>query len=335
MAERCSITACCPRAAPATGRRGLYLFTFTDNYTWYGMAEMARAFREAGLPEADRLTREADEYRQCILDVMHEQEVVDPETQQLFVPNAVFYKDGYKASWWMADGPIQMFRTGFLKPDDKRFVSTYEITRQKHGVLLGMHETYGHPEWYNTQTDHTFYNCYLARREFEKAILTFYSAFVYGVSHDCLQTQERTNVLEPNYGTYNTNASNIGRLLGMMKTMVIDEQEPDRLWLLRGCPRRWFAAGQSIEVAAAPTESGPIALAVRTAAAGDVTVALTLPPQYDAARRPIFVRVPHPERKAIRRVAIDGQDAATFDAAEEVVELRGLGEGQHAITVHY
>jgi hypothetical protein len=297
-----------PKGRVGDWPEGSYIYTMTDNYTWYGMARIATAFRKAGLPEADRLTCEAEEYRQCILDVMHREEGVDPETGLFFVPNAVFYKKGYRASWWMADGPIQLFYTGLLDPQDKRFAPMFEYNKRKHGVLLGMHETYGHPDWYNNQTDHTYYMCYLARGEYEKALLTFYSSFVYGTSDDCYQTQERTHMYEPMSGPYHLNASNIGRLLGMQKRMLIDEQDADagKLWLLRGCPRRWFAKGETIVVENAPTLFGKMAVSTKSDGK-TITVEIACPERESP--KEIRVAVRHPDRKPLMKATANGQPA--------------------------
>jgi hypothetical protein len=314
---------------------GSYLFTFTDNYTWYGMSEIAKCFQDAGLSESSKLIKEAEEYRQCILNVMHQEETIDSETGQLFVPNAVGFKRGYRASWWMADGPVQMFRTGLLKPNDKRFAATFEITKRKHGVLLGMHETYGHPEWYNNQTDHTFYRCYLVRDEFEKALLTYYSSLVYGLSHDCFQTQERTTVYDPNAGTYHINASNIGRILEMMKTMVVDEQESGTLWLLRGCPRRWLSTGQSIQVEDAPTVYGKLNLMVDSTSAGEIKVEFSLDNSASfQLPNVVLIRVAHPTRKTIQKVVVNGKNWTRFNAKKEAIEIRPTG-GRQQVVVHY
>jgi hypothetical protein len=286
------------------------------------MARVADAFRKAGLPEASRLVCEAREYRQCILDVMHREEGVNPETGLFFVPNAVFYKKGYRASWWMADGPIQLFYTGMLAPTDKRFAPMYEHTKRKHGVLLGMHETYGHPDWYNNQTDHTYYMCYLARGEYEKALLTFYSSFVYGTSADCYQTQERTHMYEPMSGPYHINGSNIGRLLEMQKRMLIDEQDAGtgKLWLLRGCPRRWFEPGQSILVEKAPTLFGTMAIRSK-ASAQDITIDVNPPDRDIPEAMTLLIRCP--KNRTVKSVTINGKEAAFNNAAVVLPREKG------------
>ena len=81
---------------------------------------------------------------------------------------------------------------------------------------------------------------------------------------------------DANYAPFQPNASGNGRLLDMLRRMVIDDQEPGALWLLRGCPRRWFAPGQSIVVEDAPTFSGKMAL--RTEATDDTVVIDVEPP---------------------------------------------------------
>ena len=57
-----------------------------------------------------------------------------------------------------------------------------------------------------------------------------------------------------------------------MRRMVIDEQDEAQgvLWLLRACPRRWFAPGKSVSAIDAPTLFGK--MAVKTAVTGNAIV---------------------------------------------------------------
>ena len=111
-----------PSGRPGDQEGKWYQFTFNDNFTWLGMSEIAAAFHQAGLPEAQRLTQDAEEYRQRILDVIRQQQYVNPETHLLFIPNSVGYRlGGPRDPYWQADGPIQLFDTGLLSPRDERF----------------------------------------------------------------------------------------------------------------------------------------------------------------------------------------------------------------------
>jgi len=290
-------------ADDVTGK--VYSVTLTDNFTWYGMSQMAEAFAEAGLPEAERLKREAEEYRQCILDAVHRIEVRDPETGLRVIPNAVGGKLG--DHYWPANGPVQLFDTGILAPGDRYFEHMIGYTERKHGILMGLAEHIeGGAEWYPNQTERAYFKCYLARGEVEKALLVLYSDLVYGMSNDTLQTCERFHFDDPNFAPLQPNASGNGRIMGMLRRMVIDEQDAGSgvLWLLRGCPRRWFAKGKSIVVEKAPTLFGEIT--VRTESDGNViTVDIECPKREPPSEIRLVVR--HPERLATTQATANGQ----------------------------
>ncbi len=301
----------------------VYNYTFSDSFTWLGMSEMAKAFTEAGRPEAERLTREAEEYRQCILDVMRRVEHIDPDTGLLFVPDIVYPRAGrYRSSQWHGAGPIQFFATGLLDPADKRFEPMLEYLRitPEFGLLMGLAQRMGPDHWYINQVEKTYYKCYLARGEFEKALLTFYSNFTYGLSSDCYQTVERIRPLDGNFSPWQPNASGNGRMLEMLRRMVIDEQEAGKLWLLRGCPRRWFEPGKSIVVTDAPTLFGKMAL--RTQADNrKISVEIDAPERKSPKEMIVVMR--HPERLAPSRCVVNQSDVRVFGETVIVPEPRG------------
>ena len=108
-----------------------------------------------------------------------------------------------------------------------------------------------------------------------------------------------------NYAPFQPNSSGNGRVLTMLRRMVIDEQDEAQgtLWLLRGCPRRWFAPGKSISVSDAPTVFGKMAL--RTACT-DHAITIDIDPPADPAMKQLCVAVRHPARQKPRRVTING-----------------------------
>jgi hypothetical protein len=196
-----------------------------------------------------------------------------------------------------------MFATDLLDAaSDERFVPMVTYLRAHYGMLMGItgnmkgQEHGDRPgEWYVNSSERGFFKNYLARGETEKALLFFYSTLVYGLSHDCYQTVERILVSDPNFAPFQPNASGNGRLLDMMRRMVIDEQDPGKLWLLRGCPRRWFADGQSIDVKDAPTYFGKMSF--HMAASGK-----TIRVDIDAPCRVTDLKNPSPSpRKAGER----------------------------------
>jgi len=309
-----------------------YQFGFTDTYTWLGLSRFAEALRQAGLPEAAQLAREADDYRECILEAARRAQFVDPDTGLLFVPNCVFHREGVRGGLWWADGPSAMFGTGLLPATDERFEATVEYTRRTWGLLMGlcghMEPDPGHPFWYVNSAERGYLRNDLSRGEIEKALLLFYSTLVYGLSHDALQTCERIDLRQGNYAPFQPNASGNGRILEMLRRLIVDEQDPGVLWLLRGCPRRWFGEGQAIAVGDLPTLYGPLSL--RTEARnGTVAVGLEAPGPGPIPEVRLVVR--HPDHPAPARVTVNGIPIAVEGGA---VALRGV-HGQARVVYEY
>jgi hypothetical protein len=324
-----------PKGRPHDWEGHYYYFCFSDGTTCKGMAEMASAFRQAGLPEAERLAADADEYRRCILNTLERVARKDPETGLLFVPNTVYggRGDPEKVGGWVSDGPRILFDTGILDPvkDNKYWQSYLDMVQRRYGVLGGLMLHFGadgdslnwktgqgSPFWYVLQTELYWHRDFLARGELEKALLVFYSSFLYGMSEDLCETVERVNLADSNYAPLSPNASSSGRALGMIRRLVVDEQDEaqGKLWLLRGCPRRWFAPGKSIAVSDAPTVFGKTVL--RTTCT-DRTITIDVDPPADAALKQLCIAVRHPARQKPTKVTINGA-STTIDG--EIVTVR-------------
>ena len=289
-------------------------FFFSDTYSWKGMAEIAAAFQDAGFPEADRLRSEADEYRTCILEAVSKAQFTDPVTGLQFIPNLTGYQAGERGGLWWADGPSCMFFTGLLNASsDPRFDAMVGYLTQTWGTLAGLMNRMDEPKelgkknpfWYVNSCERGYFESFLARNETEKALLVFYSNLVYGMSQDCYQTVERIHVSDANYAPFQPNASGNGRMIDMFRRMVIDEQEPGVLWLLRGCPRRWFAPGESISVENAPTLFGTMAL--HTHSTND-TISVVIDAPDRKTPREIKVVVRHPDGKHPLKITVNGVD---------------------------
>jgi hypothetical protein len=297
-------------------------FCFSDGYTYQGMAEMAAAFREAGLAEADRLAADVEEYRRCLRDVVERVEFTDPETGLRFLPNTVYFRQGERGGAWASDGPRALFDAGVLHPvaDAKYWEPMLALLQHRMGTLGGLmlHFQGGggdeneqwkidpdSPYWYCNFVELSYDRDFLARGELEKALLVFYTNLAYGMSPDLYQTVERVDVADSNYAPWQPNSSANGRILAAIRRMVIDEQdEADGvLWLLRGCPRRWFAPGKSMAVRDAPTLFGKMALQT-TSTADAITIDIDPPTERPLKQLRIALR--HPSRQKAREVTVNG-----------------------------
>jgi hypothetical protein len=302
-------------------------FPFTDGYTYKGMAATAAAFREVGLPEAAQFTADADDYRRCIRDVVERVAFADPDTGLLFIPNSVFFRPRNKGDLperggaWASDGPRSLFDTDVLNPvtDAKYWEPMLALLQRRMGVLGGLMLHFrddGEPEQWTIQKDSPFWYCnfielgyfrdFVARGEVEKALLAFYTNLAYGTSPDLYQTVERVNVLDSNYAPFQPNSSANGRSLMAMRRMVIDEQDEAQgvLWLLRACPRRWFAPGKSVSAIDAPTLFGK--MAVKTAVTGNAIV-IDIDSPVVRPIKELRVALRHPSRRKPNEVTVNGK----------------------------
>jgi hypothetical protein len=296
-----------PAGRATDGGERDYMVGFSDNYTWEGMAAMAEAFRVAGLSEAEQMIRDADDYRECILEAVRRSQYEDPDTGLLVIPNSLTRRGaahGGKA--FDIRYSLAMWQTGLLDATDPRFDAAMEWQQRRGGFLMGLVFPFpiGSTIWYVNSIEKGKYMNHLARGELEKSLLVFYTNLIYSMSQDCFQTVERIDLDEPNFSPFQQNASGNGRIIEMCRRMVIDEQEPDVLWLLRGCPRRWFAPGKTIAVDNAPTRFGPMAL--RTQSDGRTVAVEVEGPSWESPRE-LRVAVRHPDRLPVARATANGR----------------------------
>jgi hypothetical protein len=314
-----------PKGRPHDWEGHFYYYCFTDAYTCKGMAESAAAFRSAELPEAARLTADADEYRRSILDTVEKVAFKDPETGLLFLPNTVYFRQGDRGNGgvWLLDGPRVLFDLGILDPvaDAKYWQPLLEIVQRRWGTLGGLMCHFNlmesidewnvpkeSPFWYVLAGDACWHKDFLARGELEKSLLVLYSSLVYAMSEDMFETVERVNVADSNFAPFQPNSSGNGLVLTMLRRIVIDEQDEAKgtLWLLRGCPRRWFAAGKSVEVRDAPTVFGKIAFKTTCT---DRTTTLDIDAPTDPALKRLCIAVRHPQKRNPTKVTVNGANA--------------------------
>jgi hypothetical protein len=76
------------------------------------------------------------------------------------------------------------------------------------------------------------------------------------------------------------------------------------LWLLRGCPRRWFAPGKTIAVENAPTLFGKMGLRTRC---DDRTISVDIDAPSWEPPRELRVVVRHPQRRAMTGATVNGK----------------------------
>jgi hypothetical protein len=177
----------------------------------------------------------------------------------------------------------------------------------------------------------------------EDFLLSFYGALAHGAAQDVRTSPEdctiwpgRTDNLslreELHAARWNWQSgydealgSSPGVILQLVRSMLVDEGFDDRgddgsLRLLSGIPRAWLEDGKEIHARRAATHFGPLSLdVVSQVQAGRIDVAVDL----DAPRGPlsrIVLKVPHPQRRPIRSVRVNGKERAPADAETIILD---------------
>jgi hypothetical protein len=315
-------------------KQGSYSYCFTDGWSWLGLQRAAEALADIGHPDGRRLLREAQDYRADILEVMRRVRRTDPSLPPY--PERVYGSDGWGS---FNTSGLSLLQTGLLSPRDPAFEQIESYSKQHYG-WLGLHgfikakEAQMHDirQVYTVTSDDIFHAAWLARGEVEKALLTFYSVLAYGVDRETLGSVERFSPDDRRFTPFFMNGSASSRICAMIRKTVLLE-EGGTMRLLAGAPRRWLEPGKRIEVVNATTYFGKADFRlVREQDAVRATLRLTR--THPDRLKHISMRVPHPDRAAIKSVTLNGAPWRAVDTDREVVELPA-GRDHYDVVIRY
>ena len=320
-----------------TSQKEPYYFCFTDGFTYKGLRRAAEALADINHPDGPHLLKEADGYRDDILEVMRRTRQTDsslpPYPEQLYGP------DGWGS---FATGAISLIDAGLLDPDDPAFVAI-ESYMKKHfnQNVLGLTGRCPSEDparkgssYYVIESDNIYHYAWVLRGEVEKSLLILYSALGLGVDKQTLCAVERILLYDRRYAPFSVNTSNGADLCSMIRRTLLIEKDSE-LSLLAAAPRRWLEAGKKIEVEDAPTYFGKMNLKVESQVDEQKIVAdLALESDRKDKIRRIRLRLPHPTKKPMQQVTVNGVAWKSFNTESEVIEL-SPAENRHRVVVWY
>jgi hypothetical protein len=300
---------------------------------WRGLRDVAAMLDDMGdKKEADRLNRQAADYRKVILEAVAKSERRD--TKPPFIPVALLSDEP-------AHDPLTATRHGSYYNLMCPYIIGSEIFGQgseredwllgyleNHGAIsMGMIRTMPHQGQFNGEAGvNPLYGlryqlALLRRGEREKALVGFYGQLAQGMTRDTFIGGEGSRFL---HGDANgrsfylppNSTSNAAWLITLRNLLVQDwdldeDGKPDTLRLLFAAPRRWLEDGKQIDVENAPTQFGPVSCRVESKLGdGYVTMHIVPPPR---APKTISLRAPLPDGWEVESVEVDGQPAALVD----------------------
>lgn len=319
--------------------RASYYFCFTDGYTYQGLNRIAQALEDIKHPEGQRLLKEAEGYRQDILEVMRRTRQTNPDLppypDHLYEPPTPGWAD-------FSAGALSLVDTGFINPHDAAFVQLENYMKKHYnrnvlGLTGGLRkdgDRNAPNAYYVDFSEDIWQRGWILRDEIEKALLTFYSMVSYGVDKETLGSVERFDLLDQRYAPFFMDGSGGSRVVGLIRQTLMLEVK-DELYLLGGVPRRWLEAGKKIDVKRGVGYFGTLNLGVESHVdQGKILVSLKLEKRHPERLWQIQLRVPHPQKQGIREVMINGRNWQDFDRKRDVIRIKPA-EDHYAIVVQY
>jgi hypothetical protein len=314
-----------------------YYPCWTDGYSYQGLERAAEALVEIGHPEAQRLLKEAANYREDVLEVMRRTRQTDPNLPPY--PERLYQPPGWAD---FATGALAFVDTGFLGPHDPAFTQLEEYMKKNfnRGVLgltgrLRADEDKHAPNcYYIGYSEDIWQRAWMLRGEVEKALLAFYSMLAFGADKDTLCPVERFDLYDPRYAPFSMHAEGCSRICGIIRKGLLME-ESRVLYLLAGAPRRWLEDGKTIELRDALTYFGKFDLSITSQAQCDrIQADLALHKSRPERLKRVRLRLPHPTKRSMKVVTVNSKTWASFNPEEEVIELKP-DENRYQIVVQY
>ncbi len=327
----------------------------TNAYACMGMESMAKAFEEAGLPEAEFFKREAEAYHKDIRQSIESASELCPVVRlrnntyvpyvpsrpyqrfRYFGPKKAEYYDRYNlgiyptlrlsATREALYGPVVLLKAGLISADEPMagwVLDDWEdnITLSS-SLNLNVHGWVDDEYWFSRggmvfQANlQNPVGIYLLRQEIPATIRGLYDNFVSCLYPDINAHTEEYREWGHGSGPF-YKCPDEARFISQVCDLLYVEKEGE-LWLAAGTPRRWLEAGQKIELKRAQTEYGEVSYSLRPGESPETIIADIQLPENACSEIVLFVRSPF--QKPIRHVTINGEEWKDWDAVKESIVI--------------
>ena len=338
-------------------------------YAWVGVDRTAQALNDLHHPEADRVAREAHEYKQDLRnavlraassspaarmrDGIYEPYVpVEPfRRMRLFGPARTAYYTRYgqpairplfrlSADREGLYGPMILLNLGVFGPEEHIadwVLDDWEDNQTlTSGMGLNVHGLTDEKLWFS-QGGMVFQAnlqnpilVYLKRHEIPAAIRSVYNNFVSCLYPDINAFTEEYHQWRHASGPF-YKISDEARFVNRLRDMLVLE-DGNTLWLASGAPRRWLESKEGIRVREVVSYFGAVSYTMRAGTEpGLIEADVQLPARNPARTVWLVVRTPSTH---IRSVSINGRPWTKLDATNEAVELP-TDQGRLRIQIRY
>jgi hypothetical protein len=313
-------------------------------HAYAGMRAIADVLTERGHPEAGRLSREAEAYRQDIRQATRRAMVESPVVQLLdgtYIPHTP-PRTGIRGREWgwfreAAYGALHLLEGNVFDPGEPEM--TWVLKDLEDNLFVS--RDWGRPvdldvDWFSHGGVTIQPNLmdlgidYLRRGQIKHALWALFNNFGASLYPD-VRTFTEHPVIELGHGVgpfYKS--SDECKALVWLRSFLLRE-EGDTLHLAMGAPRAWFAPGQAFGVREMATFFGPVTYRIESGLSG---IAIRIALQGSRSPQTVAVHLRRPAGQTMQAVTVNGEPHHDFDPASEVVRVRGAMAQVH-ITVDY
>ncbi|CAL1521539.1 hypothetical protein [Chitinophaga sp. MM2321] len=340
----------------------------TDAYAYLGMQTMARAFKEAGLPQADYYQQEAVAYQKDIRNSIEKASALSPVVRlrnNTYVPYVPIrphqrfryfgskksaYYDRYNkgiypnlrlsATREALYGPIVLIKTGLVDPKEQ--MADWILNDWEDNLTLSTSlnlNTHGwvDDEYWFSRGGMAFQanlqnpvSVYLDRQESKPAIRNLYNSFVSCLYPDVNMQSEEYRMWGHGSGPF-YKIPDEARVISQICDLLVMDKDGE-LWLGNGIPERWLEAGQRVELFNANTEFGKVSYSLHAGKVPGTMEADIELPEKKSSKVLLFVRAPFD--KPMKSVKINGSDWKEWDAEKATILIPQQSKKVH-VTVTY
>lgn len=320
----------------------------TNVNTAWGFSALAEALADYGHPEAPRLLRDAQAFREDVLRGLTEARIRTPVVRLrdgTYVPKypSHLHERGRSVGWIREtlEGSLFLVIHRLLPADSPEatwILKDYEdnlYISDAYGYSIPVFERF----WFSRGGFSMQANLldgpipYLLRDEIKHYLRAYFNGFASAFYPEVMMCNEHSNPELGYPAGDHFKTSDESNVTYWLRLMLIAEERPD-LYLGLAIPRYWLRAGQKVAIERAPTYYGLMSMVISSKVdQGRIEVDLA-PPQRNPPRT-IYLRLRHPEEKTIRRVEVNGHEHRDFDPKREWLVLPGKLDGSQRIVVYY
>jgi hypothetical protein len=320
----------------------------TNSATAWGFLNLAEALADFGHPEAGRLKKEAEAYRQDVMRAFTEARILAPVVRLRdgsYVPKipSRLYERGRSHGWLREtlEGPMFFLFYRLIPPDApeaKWVLEDYEdnlYISDEYGYSIPAFDQF----WFSRGGFSMQANLldgpppYLYRDEIKHYLRAYFNAFASGFYPEIRMFNEHSlpELGYPRGDHFKT--SDETQSTFWLRLMFVREQGQE-LYLGQAIPRSWLADSRPVGIERAPSHFGPLSFKLTLSADSSKIEAVLSPPGRNPPQT-IFLRLRHPQAKPMRSVTVNGLRYERFDPAKEWVVLPGNLRGVQNVVAQY